>query len=144
MLAGILIIAFSLALLIYWFRYSCILILRSQAAALELSAAMHESRFSFSTVQENLKSQCLLDPLRESLDRDYRVLIYLINHAAGLELATLEDRLLMLDYRLMQRVYRLTRTAAPEQARRSLAEMATVLGILAHHLGEKAGAHSKA
>ena len=32
MLAGILIIAFSLALLIYWFRYSCILILRSQAA----------------------------------------------------------------------------------------------------------------
>src|SRR5271165_2719882 len=144
MVAGVLIIAFSLVLFLYWFRYSCVLILRSQAEALGRSAATEESRFSFLKVQENLKSGGVLDPLRESLDRDYRVLTYLIEHAAGLELATLEDRLLMIDYRLMQRVYRLTRTLAPEQARRSLSEMATVLGILAHHLGEKAGARSEA
>jgi hypothetical protein len=144
MVGGILIIAFSLALLIYWFRYSCILILRSQAAAIESHAAKQDSRFNFFKVQESLKSQAPLDPLQESLDRDYRVLTYLIEHAAGLELATLEDRLLMLDYRLMQRVYQLTRTLAPEQARRSLAEMATVVGILAHHLGEQAGTHSEA
>jgi hypothetical protein len=144
MVAGVLIIAFSLALLIYWFRYSCVLILRSQAEALETSVATQGSRFRFLEVQESLKADCVLDPLRESLDRDYRVLTYLIEHAAGLQLANLEDRLLMLDYRLMQRVYQLTRTMAPEQARRSLAEMATVLGILAHHLGEKAAARSEA
>ncbi len=143
MVVGLLIIAFSLALLVYWFRYSCILILRSQAEALEPLAVAQEPRFSFVKVQERLKSEATLDPLRESLDRDYRVLRYLIEHAAGLELASLEDRLLMLDYRLMQRVFRITRVMAPEQARRSLAEMATVLSILAHHLGEQAGVRSE-
>ncbi len=144
MVAGIFIIAFSLALLIYWFRYSCILILRSQAEALEPVAATQDSRFNFVKVQESLKSQTALDPLQVSLDRDYRILRYLIEHAVGLELASLEDRLLMLDYRLMQNIFRLTRTLAPEQARRSLGEMATVLSILAHHLGEQAGARSEA
>jgi hypothetical protein len=95
-------------------------------------------------VRESLKSEVALDPLRESLDRDYRVLTYLIGHAAGLELATLEDRLLMLDYRLMQNVYRFTRGLAPAQARRCLAEMATVLAILACHLGEQAGTRAEA
>jgi hypothetical protein len=95
-------------------------------------------------VQESLKSEVVLDPLRVALDRDYRVLTYLIEHAAGLELSNLEDRLLIIDYRIMQHVYRLTRTLAPQQAREALQEMATVLGILAHHLGEQAGAHSRA
>jgi hypothetical protein len=140
MVTGILIIAFSVALLIYWFRYSCMLILRSQseAVALEPSIAA-EGRFSFMEIKELLKSERLLDPLQASLNRDYQVLTYLIEHAAGLELATLEDRLLMLDYRLMHNIYRLTRRFAPGQARRAVAEMAAVLGILAHHLGEQAG-----
>lgn len=144
MVTGILIIAFSSALLVYWFRYSCILILRNQAAALEPAAIQADNRFSFSQVRQELQSAEEIDPLRIALDRDYRVLTYLIEHAAGLELATLEDRLLMLDYRIMQRVYRLTRTLAPQQARQSLAEMATVLSILVHHLGERAGAPSEA
>jgi hypothetical protein len=144
MLAGILIIAFSLALLIYWFRYSCILILRNQAAEAAPVSNAADVRFSFWQVQEGLKSEDQLDPLRVALDRDYRVLTYLIEHAAGLELATLEDRLLMLDYWIMRRVYRLTRTLAPRQARQALVEMATVLGILVYHLGEQAGTPSEA
>ncbi|MGA7236336.1 MAG: hypothetical protein WBY44_11695 [Bryobacteraceae bacterium] len=144
MLSGILIIAFSLALLIYWFRYSCILILRNQAAEAAAASNAVDVRFSFSQVKESLKCEDELDPLRVALDRDYRVLTYLIEHAAGLELATLEDRLLVLDYWMMQRVYRLTRTLAPKQARQALVEMATVLGILACHLGERAGAPSEA
>jgi hypothetical protein len=144
MLAGILIIAFSLALLIYWFRYSCILILRSQAAEAVPVSDAADVRFSFWQVQESLKREDELDPLRIALDRDYRVLTYLIEHAAGLELATLEDRLLMLDYWMMRRVYRLTRTLAPRQARQALVEMATVLGILVYHLGEQAGTPSEA
>jgi hypothetical protein len=144
MVAGVLIIAVSLALLIYWFRYSCILIMRSQMTAHEPAAAAESSQLSYSKVQESLQAEGTLDPLLESLDRDYRILTYLLEHAAGLELATLEDRLLMLDYRIMQRVYRITRTLAPERARRSLSEMATVLGILSQRLGEQASARSEA
>jgi hypothetical protein len=143
MLAGILIIAFSMALLIYWFRYSCILILRNEATSEPLTAEM-QARFSFARVRENLQSAADLSPLHAELDRDYRVLTYLIEHAAGLELASLEDRLLLIDYRVMQRVYSVTRTLAPSKAREALVEMSTVLSILAHHLGQQAGAPSEA
>jgi hypothetical protein len=144
MLAGILIITFSLALLIYWFRYSCILILRNQAAELASASEAVDGRFSVLQVRESLKHEDELDPLRVALDRDYRVLTYLIEHAAGLELATLEDRLLMVDYWIMRRVYQVTRTVAPRQAKQALIEMATVLNILVCHLGEQAGTPSEA
>jgi hypothetical protein len=144
MLAGILIIVFSAALFIYWFRYSCILILRSRAEVAAASAAVLDSRFSFGEVLERLKSEPALDALQASLEQDYRVLTYLIEHAAGLKLASLEDRLLMFDYRVMQGVYRLTRIAAPAQARKALYEMASVLGVLAHSIGEQAGIETEA
>ncbi|HEX3880650.1 MAG TPA: hypothetical protein VHW24_26895 [Bryobacteraceae bacterium] len=141
MVAGILIIAFSTALLVYWFRYSCILIIRNQAELAPEPVA--DARFTFSKVRESLNSETELDPLRAELDRDYRVLTYLIEHAAGLDLATLEDRILVWDYRIMQCVYSVTHTLAPEQARNALLEMSTILGILAQRLGERAGTPSE-
>jgi hypothetical protein len=144
MLAGILIIALSSALFIYWFRYSCILVLRNRSKIAAESTPINDTRFSFVKVLERLNSEPTLDALQASLERDYRVLTYLIEHAAGLELASLEDRLLMLDYRIMQGVYRLTRTAAPHQARKALTEMASVLGVLAHSIGEQAGVRTEA
>ena len=44
----------------------------------------------------------------------------------------------------MQVWYSLTRTAAPEQARNALREMASVLGILAGRIGQRAGMQSEA
>jgi uncharacterized protein with PhoU and TrkA domain len=120
------------------------LILRNQSAEFASESNAVDGRFSFSQVKDSLKYQNELDPLQAALDRDYRVLTYLIEHAAGLELATLEDRLLMLDYRIMHRLYRLTRTLAPARARLALFEMANVLGILVHHLGVQAGTPSEA
>ena len=140
MLAGILIIAFSLALLVYWFRYSCILILRNSQADAQPVLNTADSRFGFVQVQEKIGSASELDPLQAALDRDYRVLAYLLEHAAGLKLASLEDRLLMIDYRIMHRVYCVTRTLAPTRARSALSEMAVVLGILIQRIGEQAGA----
>jgi hypothetical protein len=144
MLAGTLIIALSLALFIYWFRYSCILILRNRAEIATASAPILDSRFSFPEVLVRLGSEPTLDPLHVSLERDYRILIYLMEHGAGLKLASIEDRLLTLDYRVMQLVYRLTRVAAPVQARKALSEMASVLGVLAHSIGEQAGVQTEA
>src|SRR6266567_2669021 len=144
MLASILIIAFSLALLAYWFRYSCILLLRNQSEALASAFATADNRFHILEVRERLLTGQQLDPLHSSLQRDYQVLTYLLQHAAGLELTSFEDRLLVLDYKLMQWWYQLTRIAAPDQARQALSEMAQVLGILAGKIDERAGAHNEA
>lgn len=135
MLASILISAVSLLLLIYWFRYSCLILLRSRA---ERSECPSESQFSFLDVRERLKTERGLDPLHRSLERDYRILTYLLQHTAMLGPQSLENRILMLDYKLMRGWYRLTRIAAPEQASGALSEMAAVLACLAQKMDEKA------
>jgi hypothetical protein len=139
MFASVLIIAFSLVLFAYWFRYSCLLLLRSRAD----QPVVAENRFNCGSVQRALKEGMDLDPLHQSLDRDYRVLTYLLDHAAGLEFEQLEYRLLVLDYRMMQGWYRLTRSAAPRQARKALGEMAEVLNVLIGRIGEQAGAQNE-
>jgi hypothetical protein len=144
MLAGILIVALSLALFIYWFRYSCILILRNRSEIAAASSIVQDDRFSYRDVLERLSYDPALDVLQASLERDYCILKYLVEHAVGLQLGSLEDRLLMFDYRVMQGVYRLTRTAAPQQARNALSEMASVLGVIAHRIGEQAGVQIEA
>ena len=139
MLSSLLIIASSLVLLIYWFRYSCILILRNQAMEKESATA----RFRIAGFEDRLQLDGQLDPLQLELARDYKVLTYLLEHAAGLELASFEHKLLVWDYRLMQWQYRLTRSAAPTLARRALAEMSMVMGVLAQHIEKQAGASSQ-
>ena len=139
MIASVLIIAFSLVLFVYWFRYSCLLLLRSRADQPLVVA----ERYSCASVQQGLKAGMALDPLHRSLDRDYRILTYLLEHAAGLELEQLEYRLLVLDYKLMQGWYRLTKSAAPQQARRALGEMADVVNFMVGRIGEQAGAHNE-
>ena len=101
-----------------------------------------DSRFGVAGVIEKLRSTQEaeeLDPLHRALDRDYRVFTYLVQHAAGLELGSLEDRLLILDYKLMQLWYRVTKTAAPQQARQALTQMASILCVLVRKMGEQAG-----
>lgn len=139
MLASVLIIGFSLILFVYWFRYSCMLLLRNFSEQPVLSSSRADGRFSFAQVQEDLKTDPELDSLQRSLDNDYRMISYLLEHAPDLGLQSFEDRLLVLDYRVMQFYYRVTRTIAPLHARRALSEMAMVLGVLAQKIGEQAG-----
>lgn len=139
MLASIVIIGFSAMLLIYWFRYSCVLLLRDYSERAVSASLVPDERFSFGQVQEQLKSEAELDPLHRSLDRDYRMISYLLRHAPDLGLQSLESRMLVMDYRVMRWYYRLTRATAPLHARRALTEMASVLGILAQRIGEQAG-----
>ena len=105
---------------------------------------MLDIRFCFAEVQERLKTAPALDPLRLALERDREILIYLLQHAAGLSLDSFEDRLLVLDYKVMQWWYSLTRIAAPQQARRALYEMASVLNVLAQKMGEQASVQTAA
>jgi len=135
MVTSVFIIAISVVLFVYWLRYSCVLLLRSAQQRAEMPTVADE-RFSASSVLERLKTEADLAPLERALERDYYVLTYLIEHAADLELASIENKLLVLDYKLMRLWSRLTRTAAPQQSRKALSEMASVLSVLVGQMGE--------
>lgn len=142
MFASILIISISVVLLAYWFRYSCILLLRNQPA--QDHAAASDGQFSFGAAHKRLGEEPELDALHLALKRDYELITYLLQHAPGLELSSFEDKLLLWDYKAMQLWYRITRAAAPDQARQALSEMAAVLAVLGGKIGERAGIHAEA
>jgi hypothetical protein len=129
--------------LVYWFRYCCTFLLRNSQEQLAAIPVPADSRFGVASVVERLRTEEELDPLRLALDRDYRVFTYLAHHAAGLELASLEDRLLLVDYKLMQLWYRLTSTAAPRQAREALVQMASILNVLVSKMSQQAGVNAQ-
>jgi len=136
MIAGVFIIVISVVLLTYWLRYTCVLLLRN-AEERAAAAPVLDDRFSVSSVIERLKTETELDPLERALERDYHVVTYLIAHAADLELASVENRLLIMNYRLMRVWSRMTRSMAPEQSRRALSEMASVLRVVVYQMGEQ-------
>ena len=138
-----LIFAFSFVLFVYWFRYTVLLLL-SEEQAQEHPAVI--AQLSVLETRETLRQQrgdLALDRLHAALEKDYRMLRYLLDHAAGLGLQPFEHFLLMLDYRMMQVWYRITRNASTNQARRALEEMAGILSRIAYKMGERAAAPSR-
>lgn len=128
MVASVLIIVLSLALLVYWLRDMCLLLLNE--ATMETEAPF--SPFSFHSVRRHLAAGRSTDGLHKNLDRDYRVLTYLGSKTGAL--LAVEARLLVWDYRLMRCWYAVAHTAFPAQGRKALAEMAAVLAVLATKL----------
>jgi hypothetical protein len=137
MVASVFIVVLCSALLAYWFRYSCILLLRNEEAS-SLASAM-QGTFKGAAIQDGLNNGAPLDPLHKLLTRDYQVLTYLVRHSSRVKLESFEERLLVWDYKAMQFWYGITKTAAPEQAREALREMATVLTVLSGRIGQRAG-----
>jgi hypothetical protein len=139
LLATILIIAFSFVLFVYWLRYNCLLLLQQGSVNYALKVAS-TIRLSFPQIQEALQSTTqttALDLLEESLEHDYKVLADLLQHATGG--ASIERRILTLDYKIMLGWYIVTRTNCDlGQARKALAEMSAVLSYFAAEIGESA------
>lgn len=136
MITSIFIIAISAVLFVYWLRYSCVLLLRNAQENAE-APTIPDARFNVASVRELLKTEGDLDPLELALERDYQVVTYLIRHALDLELASVENKLLVLDYKLMRLWSHLTRNLAPQQSRNALSEMAAVLSVLVGQMGEQ-------
>lgn len=132
MLASVLILGFSVLLLIYWLRYTCLLLLRNVP---ESTAPVDVSQLSHMPLMN--QHQTGLDRLHEALDRDYRIISYVVRHAAGVELNALERHLLTADFRLMGYWFRLTRGSSPMAARKALEEMSTILCFLERRLGRQ-------
>ena len=142
MITSIVIISISALLFAYWLRYSCMLLLRD--ARERAGQTVADERFGIAGVLERLKTETDLSDLERSLERDYHVVTYVIEHATDLELASIENKLLIFDYKLMRFWSRVTRTLAPEQSRRALSEMAAVLCVLVSQMGEQNQLHMEA
>ncbi len=142
MIASILIIVFSLILLIYWFRYTCILLLKDKPEHLDAAAVLKVSGYRI--VQQSLETEPKLEKLHLVLKRDFEVLTYLTQHASGMELSPMEHKLLLIDYKLMQWQYRLTKSLLPGSARRALGEMASVTDAIASRIAIRSAVKTQA
>jgi len=138
MVETILIISFSLALFVYWFRYTVLLLLSEENVEQHTTVISQLSVLETREALRETKANLPLDRLQRALDNDYRMLRYLLDHAAGMGLRPLEHYLLILDYRIMKAWYCLTRN------RRALDEMANVLRYIAYKMGERAASFSQA
>jgi hypothetical protein len=146
MLSISLIIFFSVVLFVYWFRYSCLLILQNRTSFHEQYAS--SPGLNFPAVQERLKDEGngvdLLDQLHRDLSNDYQILCFLLRCSVENGVDPIERRMLMLDYWIMQAWYSIARRAAPFQARRALEEMSSIVSYFAYSVGRHASQQSQA
>jgi hypothetical protein len=149
MIASLLIIVVSTVLLIYWFRYTCLLMLRTQTARDYASGLAAANRLMYPSVEGRLLQDAPaaeIPALQKSLEADYVLLTYLLQHTAGLEVGgiTIEQRMLMLDFKVMRLFCALSRRLAVPQARAALVEMSSILKHLANAMGERVQSSSRA
>lgn len=145
MIASLFIIGFSLILFLYWFRYTCLLVLSAKPARDYTKQVAAANQLSFVEVEDQIAEVSVtdhLDNLSKSLDRDYRLLTCLMRHAAGFQLGgyDLEHRMLMIDFAVMRGWYALAKKFSMPQARSALREMATIVGHFANATGERGAA----
>ena len=142
-LATLVIIFSSFLLFVYWFRYACLLILTAKTTLDYAAAVVTVNQLDFPKVQLKLRDKAVdLDRLKDALDRDYEVLIYLLKNAANSPTgeAAIERRMLEIYYRLTRAWYTATSRFSPPTACRALGEMSIVLAHFANAMGERVAA----
>lgn len=142
MVVTILIVGISFALFVYWFRYTAILILRTRPVQDYAQKVAVANRLSFVDVRQQLHSPASsenLPGLFRALKRDYKVLKYLLGHAAALEAGsyTAEQRLLMMNFQLMSVWFAVIRRFRPQHAKHALLEMSGTLEYFANVMGRR-------
>ena len=142
MFASIFIIVVSMVLFAYWFRYTCLLILSARTSKNYAPQVASANELSFLKTRSDLEQELPGSPLvnlHRSLDRDYRVLTYLLEHAATYNITgrSVEERILMADYQIMRIWFWLTRGLSSSLAKQALVERATIVAHLANAWGER-------
>jgi hypothetical protein len=138
-------IAISLALFCYWFRYGCLLILTEKAPHEYSEEVAKANQLSFPEVRATLRKHDVtdLDSLHRRLEQDFVIITYLLDHTpkAGFD-AGFENAMLKIHYRAMSAGFRLSRSSLPEFASDALEEMSLVVAHFANAMGERrAAAH---
>ena len=139
---GAIVIAFTLGLLAFWFRYVCGLILSAKPAHDYTGEVAVANELNIIEVQQELSGGSEhLDVLQTKLERDYHLLNYLVHHSPALKgnPDTLERRIMMLDFELLKASYVVTARISQSLATRALREMTRVVCYFANTMGERAG-----
>jgi hypothetical protein len=140
--ATVIITTSSAALFAYWFRYTCKLILSAKTTRDYAASVAMANQLGFLQVQTVLRdfASADLDALKDTLDRDYHVLAYLLKHAANPAGAddAIEKRMLSINYKLMGMWFAAARRFSPAAAQQALQEMSTVVAHFANSMGERA------
>jgi hypothetical protein len=136
LLATITIMASSIFLFGYWFRYSCLLIVSARTSKDYAASLVHANGLRFPEVQSSLRDNAdtNLDRLRDSLDRDYALIRGLMKQFSSD--SPLEERILAINYSVTGAWYRVSSQFSPRAARQALEEMSMVVAHMANSVGE--------
>ncbi|HYZ82924.1 MAG TPA: hypothetical protein VE621_00895 [Bryobacteraceae bacterium] len=139
---SIVVIAISLTLFVYWFRYTCLLILSAKTSRDYAHQVATANQLRFLETRDQLLADPppeSLDGLHEALRRDYLLLTYLMRYAAGRQDPghSLEKKILTVDYYLLMVWYVLMRRLSVERSRQALLEVASIVHYLANAMGER-------
>ncbi len=132
--------ASSAALLCYWFRYTCLLILAAETPHDYSAQVASANHLSFPEVRASLRRHRAadLERLHKCLERDFAIIACLLEQTpiAGLDTG-FEDAILRTHFRFMSACFHLTRANLSEFASDALEEMWLVVAHLANQLGER-------
>ena len=136
-------IVVSLVLFLYWFRYTCLLILSAKPARDYSAQVASANELRFPEVRKELVSAFesrSIEKLQMDLERDYRLLTYLLRHGARFQAVSqiLEQRMLMFYFQTMKLRCALSRIVPGFGRKKALEEMANILGHFANQMGERA------
>jgi hypothetical protein len=130
----LLIFAVSVFLAAYWFRHACRTVWATAQREGSLRRVANTNRLRFLEVEQTLSNGVgsgSLDSLHASLENDYRMLRFLLEHTSGTAVCALELRLLLVDFWLMRMLFLLMRRVSATRAAGALLGMSRVVGCLA-------------
>lgn len=133
-------IATSIALFCYWFRYSCLLILAAETSRNHSAEVAEANLLSFPEARPRLRTHDLtdLERIHRCLEQDFAIITYLLNHKPVTHFDPgFEEAMLTIHFRVMSACFRLTRANLRESASDALEEMWLVVAHLANELGER-------
>lgn len=140
MIGELFILTLTFFLFVYWFQYSCGLILSARTTRDFAAEVAERNRLRFPAVRDCLCREGngqTLAVLRGMLQQDYERLLVLLEHApdcAGAALSP-EVRMLRLRFLMLRARYGVFRVVLPGRAKRVLQEMADIVGYLANAMG---------
>lgn len=135
---------FALLFLFYWFRRRCGNILRARIFRERAEQVAAANQLQFAHICNSVDTVPLeeLDVINAVLLREYGVLMCLLRYTSAVQRRgfTFAQILLMLDFHMLSRWYRLTRRHFSGQARATLLERADILAFFASAMGERTAA----
>jgi hypothetical protein len=138
---SIIIIVISTVLFVYWFRYTCLLILRTRNVRKYAEQVAQINHLTFLEAEQKLAADTSqsgsFDSLHASLDRDYRVVTYLLRHAGTQSGDSIEEHMLRLDYHVVRVCYIVAKPFSRRSARQALIQRASIISHLANAMGER-------